>query len=313
MAVFEVFERERSDETFAVICRLAELDRPPGSDGERAGAELLADELAKRGARAWIEQERVHGTYWVPIGLCTAAAALAGLASRGTACAVGLAAALTAADDVEIGRRPLRRMLGQRIANNVLVEISPVSHNGHTLVIHAHHDATRTGLIFHPAVAKLMARVAGGLMERIGSSPAPMWGAVTGPAAVFAGGLVGCRRLRLAGAALSAGLAAAMANIALSQAVPAANDNLSGIYVLLELAHALTRRPPRGLRVLLLSTGSEESFLEAMVRFGERHFGDLPRERTTFLCLSACGCATPSDTEWRLTARCRCARDIGPR
>jgi hypothetical protein len=41
--------------------------------------------------------------------------------------------------------------------------------------------------------------------------------------------------------------------------------------------------------VLLLSTGSEESFLEAMVRFGERHFGELAPQRTIFLCLESVG------------------------
>jgi Peptidase family M28 len=289
VAVSEPLGSKGSSEAFAVLCRLAELRRPPGSEGERAGAQLLADELSKRGAPSWIEQVRVHGTYWVPIGLCTAAAALAGLAGRGSASVGGLVSALAAADDLEIGRRPLRRMLSQRIAHNVLAEVSPVSHNGNTLVIHAHHDAARTGLVFHPAIAKLMARTAGGIIERVGGTPAPLWGAVAGPAAVCAGGLVGRRRLRLAGAALSAGYAVAMMNIAFSRAVPAANDNLSGVHVLLELAEALTRRPPRGLRVLLLSTGSEESFLEAMVRFGERHFGELPRERTTFLCLESVG------------------------
>lgn len=139
------------------------------------------------------------------------------------------------------------------------------------------------------AAAKLTARLAGGLIERIGASPAPMWGAVHGPAAVCAGGLLGSRRLRLAGAALSAGYAAAMANIACSRAVPAANDNLSGVAVLLELAARLSRRPPHRLRVLLLSTGSEESFLEAMVRFGERHFNTLKPAETTFLCLESVG------------------------
>jgi hypothetical protein len=46
---------------------------------------------------------------------------------------------------------------------------------------------------------------------------------------------------------------------------------------------------PRRLRVLLLSTGSEESFLEAMVRFGAHHFPALAPETTTFLCVESVG------------------------
>ena len=276
-------------DTLRVVAQLAALERPPGSEGERAAAALLADELARRGAGARVEAERVHGTYWVPIGLCSLMAALGGLAGRGVATAAGLGAALTIADDLDVGRRPLRRVLKQRTAHNVLGQLPTQEPGEHTLVIHAHHDAARTGIVFHPAGAKLAARLAGRLIERVGATPAPMWGAVHGPAVVCAGGLVGSRRLRLAGAALSAGYGAAMANIAFSRAVPAANDNLSGVAVQLELAQRLSRRPPDRLRVLLLSTGSEASFLDAMVRFGERHFNTLAPAKTTFLCLESVG------------------------
>jgi hypothetical protein len=131
--------------------------------------------------------------------------------------------------------------------------------------------------------------VAGDLIERVGATPAPMWGAVFGPALVAAGGIIGSQRIRRLGAALSGGYAAAMANIASSRPVPGANDNLSGVAVLLELAERLARNRPRRVRVLLLSTGSEESFLEAMVGFGKRHFDELPRGRTSFLCLESVG------------------------
>jgi Peptidase family M28 len=40
---------------------------------------------------------------------------------------------------------------------------------------------------------------------------------------------------------------------------------------------------------VLLSTGSEESFLEAMQRFGEEHFPRLPHGSTTFLCIETVG------------------------
>ena len=55
------------------------------------------------------------------------------------------------------------------------------------------------------------------------------------------------------------------------------------------LAHALRERPVRGVRVLLVSTGSEESFMEGMQAFGRRHFPGLPRETTDFVCLECVG------------------------
>jgi Zn-dependent M28 family amino/carboxypeptidase len=42
-------------------------------------------------------------------------------------------------------------------------------------------------------------------------------------------------------------------------------------------------------RVILLSTGSEESFLEGMRGFVARHAGALPRERTRFVVLECVG------------------------
>jgi hypothetical protein len=47
--------------------------------------------------------------------------------------------------------------------------------------------------------------------------------------------------------------------------------------------------PPAGVRVMLLSTGSEESFMEGMQAFGRRHFPALPRETTEFVCLECVG------------------------
>jgi hypothetical protein len=42
-------------------------------------------------------------------------------------------------------------------------------------------------------------------------------------------------------------------------------------------------------RVLLLSTGCEESFMEGMQAFGRRHFGELDRASTEFVCLECIG------------------------
>jgi hypothetical protein len=51
----------------------------------------------------------------------------------------------------------------------------------------------------------------------------------------------------------------------------------------------LQREPVGGLRVILLSTGSEESFSEGMQGFGRRHFAELDPAATEFLCLECLG------------------------
>jgi Zn-dependent M28 family amino/carboxypeptidase len=71
--------------------------------------------------------------------------------------------------------------------------------------------------------------------------------------------------------------------------VPGANDNLSGVAVLLEVARRLASGPPQGVRVILLSAGAEEANQEGMLAFARRHFPRLPRASTSFLCLDTVG------------------------
>jgi Zn-dependent M28 family amino/carboxypeptidase len=61
------------------------------------------------------------------------------------------------------------------------------------------------------------------------------------------------------------------------------------VAVLVALAHELAAQPPEGVRVILLSTGSEESFMEGMQGFGRRHFHKLDTRTTEFVCLECLG------------------------
>ncbi|HJS96478.1 MAG TPA: hypothetical protein VJ741_19580, partial [Solirubrobacteraceae bacterium] len=137
------------------LSRLAAIDRASGSAGARAAAHVLAGELKLRGAGVRLEDERVHGTYWLPIGLACAFAAVSAAARRGLAVAGAAIASVVVIDELEIGRRPLRKLLRRRTALNVVAELTPTHAPTHTLIVHAHHDAAHTGLVFHPAIAKL--------------------------------------------------------------------------------------------------------------------------------------------------------------
>jgi Zn-dependent M28 family amino/carboxypeptidase len=119
-----------------------------------------------------------------------------------------------------------------------------------------------------------------------------MYGSWLGPVLVAAGAALGRRRLAGVGAALGLGAAATFADIGARDAVPGANDNLTAVAALLATARSLRERPVEGIRVLLVSTGSEESFMEGMQAFGRRHFGALDRERTDMLCLECLGSPT---------------------
>jgi Zn-dependent M28 family amino/carboxypeptidase len=126
-------------------------------------------------------------------------------------------------------------------------------------------------------------------IERAHTGPPLMWGAVGGPLLVALGALLRRPVLRRLGTLVSAGYAAAMADIGARGVVPGANDNATGCAALVAVARALADDPPPDTRVTLLATGSEESFSEGMVAFGQRHFGSLPIESTTFISLDTFG------------------------
>ena len=270
--------------------RLAAIERGSASSGEARAAELIAAELRDAGAEVVVEHERAHGTYWWPVGLLTAKAGLAGLMrGRWRAVLAGAFATAAVTDDITGGSQWFRRrFLPRGMTTNVVARMGDPGAE-HTVVVHAHHDAAHTGLVFDGGPPRALLKRFPALAEKANTTPPTMWGAVGGPALVAVGALLGLRRVRRAGVVLCAGYAAAMADIGARQVVPGANDNLSGVAVLLSLARSLRDEPVPGVRVILLSAGSEESFMEGMQAFARRHFGDLPRERTTFLCLDTVG------------------------
>jgi len=274
----------------AWIERLARIHRPATSAGEREAAELIAADLEAAGTRTRIEEERAHGGYWWPIGLPAALGALAAGRGRLVGALAGLLGAAAVTDDITAGRQLFRRkLLPGRPTTNVVAELGP-SDAERTVVVCAHHDAAHAGLVFHPDPPRALLRRFPGLLEKVNTTPPTMWGAVAGPALVALGALLGLRRVGEAGRVLCLGYAAAMADIGLRRAVPGANDNLSGVAVLSWLARSLADQPPpAGLRVILLSTGSEESFLEGMHAFSRRHFPSLPPDRTWFVCVDTVG------------------------
>jgi Zn-dependent M28 family amino/carboxypeptidase len=132
-------------------------------------------------------------------------------------------------------------------------------------------------------------RLAPRLHERANQSIPIIFGVFLGPLLLALWGLLGPRWLRRAGMFFSVGATAAMANIGASRVVPGANDNLSSVGVIAALAHELAEQPPEGVRVILLSTGSEEGFMEGMHGFGRRHFDELDRATTEFVCIECVG------------------------
>jgi hypothetical protein len=158
-----------------------------------------------------------------------------------------------------------------------------------TLVFVAHHDAAHSGMVFHPALSQI------GPGYRHGEDGGPaqtfpiMFTVWLGPVLLALAALLRSRRLARLAAAFGAGAAAAMADIGARPAVPGANDNLSAVAVLVGLARRLRDEPFDGVRVVLLSTGSEESFMEGMQGWVARHEHELDPARSTVVCVECVG------------------------
>jgi hypothetical protein len=281
----------------AAIRELAAFERPSASEGERRAAEWIADRLRELGWPTRVEQEEAHGGYWWPLAVANAIAAggaALALSRRGTVGRVvgALAGAMGAAavwDDVSGGELRFRRTLfSRRPTWNVIAEAGD-GDAARTLIVVAHHDAAHTGLVFHPSFSRIGPKLAPRMHERSRHTLPIMHAVWGGPLMVLAGSALAARRLVKAGLALSLGTVAAMADIGAHRSVPGANDNLSAVGVVLALAERLRDRPVEGLRVLLVSTGSEESFSEGMHGFARRHFPALDPTRTEVLCLECLG------------------------
>jgi acetylornithine deacetylase/succinyl-diaminopimelate desuccinylase-like protein len=274
-----------------VVRQLASYERPSASAGERRAADWLASELERAGAReVRIETERAHGGYWWPLGLLNAAPLLAAVAGKrilaGLSGAIGAAAVY---DDVGGGRLWFRRRaLPARTTSNVVAETGDGSAE-RTVVFMAHHDAAHSGLVFHPALPRAAMKRMPRVHARSNQSVPILFGVFLGPLLIALWGLTGWRPLRGLGVFMAGGATAAMTDIGARAVVPGANDNLSAVAVLVALAHSLTERPADGTRVILLSTGSEESFMEGMQGFIARHAAALTTATTEFVCLECLG------------------------
>lgn len=280
-----------------IIGHLAAIDRPSASAGEREAAQWIRDRLRQLGAQVTIDEEKAHGTYWWPLGINAAIGAAAGVmtlksqskSKRLFAAAVSAAAAAAIADDVSGGKLWFRRaFLRHKPTTNVVAETGDRSATK-TIVFVAHHDAARWSLLFHPAPMPFIAERFPKFYAKLDSTPAVAFPVFAGPAFVALGELLASRPLKILGTILAAGTTATMLEIASRSTVPGANDNLSGVATLIGIAAQLQEQPAQDIRVLLVSTGSEESFMEGMQAFARRHFPKLDLATTEFVCLDTVG------------------------
>jgi hypothetical protein len=272
------------------IEHLTTWDRPSASDGERRAAVWISDQLNRMGIESRVEEESAHGTYWWPVGIFTALGAAAGLLGRrvlGTL--LGAFAAFGVWEECGLWHGHwTRRLLPKRSTWNVVGRGGDADAK-RTVVLVAHHDAAHTGLAFDFTAVRWYARRFPHLVEQGRVWPGTMSLVFGGPLLVALGSLLGSRLVRKLGTVVSLGSTLSMADIGMRKVVPGANDNLSAVAAMLQVAENVAADPVEGLRVLFVSTGSEESFEEGMAAFIDRHEHELPRESTDIIVLDTVG------------------------
>ena len=278
-----------------VIEDLADLERGAGSPGEEVAAHRLHARFEAAGCAATVDEEEYYDGYARLHAMLSAAGVLAGLAAlsgraRPVAAVAGAGAAAAIADDCANWSRFARQRLSQRRKTwNVVAEAGDRSAD-RTLVLIAHHDAAPTGFIFDDTAQRKANDLFPDLIEATDTAVPMWWQVIAGPALSALGALTGRRGLARVGLVLSAGSAASFADIARHRIVPGANDNLSGVAVLLAVAEALHAEPVEGVRVLLASCGAEEVLQGGVYGFVERHLKPLDPSRTSVLNLDTVGC-----------------------
>jgi acetylornithine deacetylase/succinyl-diaminopimelate desuccinylase-like protein len=277
-----------------VIEALADLERGAGSPGEEVAAHRLRARFEAAGCAATVDEEQYYDGYARLHALFSGIGALAGLAAitgraRPLAALAGAAAAAAIADDCANWSRFARRALAERRTTwNVVAEAGDRSAE-RTLVLMAHHDAAPTGVIFDDSAQRKANDLMPDVIERIDTALPMWWPAIAGPALSALGAVSGRRGLAGAGLFLSAGGTASFADIARDRIVPGANDNLSGVAVLVAVAEAVRAVPIDGLRVLLVSCGAEEVLQGGVYGFADRHLSQLDPSRTLVLNFDTVG------------------------
>jgi len=263
--------------------------RGPGTDAERRAANALAGRLRQMGRRTEIEPFFAHPQYAV-VHLVHAAMGIAGSLLAIVQPAVGFALVLLAAASTYLDLNTriylVRSFLFRRVSQNV-VSLGDRPQAPARLILMAHYDAARTGFVFSKASRRsrrLPERLRLGLgpfriFFWLGLAPLlPILGArMAGLDPTWLNALQAVPTIVLIVAAFL------LIDIALSEIVPGAYDNASGVAAVLSAAEDLTTDPPANLDVWVVLTGSEESMCEGSRAFVRSRRKQLDRATTYFL------------------------------
>jgi len=171
---------------------------------------------------------------------------------------------------------------------NVVGRLPASAEVNQTLILCAHHDTPKPGLLFREPVQRAAMALERHPDERTSSPMGLPWISALAQLVL----LPACAMGWLPGWVLAVPATVFLITAVLvgqwaatGGFVMGANDNASGVALMLEVAGELARAPLQHCEVLLLSSGCEESGCGGVRSFLDRHGGTLDRQRTCFLVL----------------------------
>jgi hypothetical protein len=186
-----------------------------------------------------------------------------------------------------------RRVIPAHASRNVEGVIGGEARAKKTVVIVAHHDTAKTGWLYRASLADRLAPVLRKIPSPFNKIYFPPFLGTLGLGAALL-----LRPWQSAGqicGVLSAAFAGVLGIVllvtiqwGLSKPSPGANDNGSGILVLLELAERFSKRPPADISVRFLATGAEETGFFGVKNYLRRH-KEFDKRDTLFINLDSVG------------------------
>ncbi len=236
----------------ADVAALSAIERRAATPGDRTSAEWVAGRMRDLGLEdVRIEPFRCHSTWAIPYGAHNLLGLVAARLPAPLRILLALATAVSYEADYTGRDQTLRSLLpGTGTGHNV---VGRIGSGRKTLVLVAHHDAAHTGWVWDPRFLE------GGRNYARKTGTTPSFIALP----LLALALVALGLCRVGSALLGLGLGLGVQS-ALSETVPGASDNATGVACVLELARRYARNPLEDTEVIVLCPSGEEVGLAGM-------------------------------------------------
>lgn len=254
------------DRMMATVKRMA-VPRGPGSAGERAAGEYVSERLRELGLDVRAESFPAPSTFsWVYLLLYVAPGAAVAAAAYRPMAGVALALGGLLLFYLELD---FRELLGHAFrwsrSSNIIGRARQGGTRGIPIILMAHRDSSKAALNFRPGLVEGFRRSFLGMVAAYLLTPVLL-------AAYVASGASALWWLSFLPAGyllLSAGFL--LHREIVNQVTRGANDNASGVAVLLALVETWIRTPPQHLELWAVMTGAEESGTWGAADFLRRH------------------------------------------